>query len=146
MLCGFYFLLTEIRTTFLIQINCKSYSTNIRFMDLQLAYFSFFWPIICCSKGSLQRQGSKGLSRHKPASLSRTSHLFHVPLTAQPSSAFCCLTEDHPNDYARLEIGSPISSKFVFLLPQKLPDAFWLGQTCHLRPVVAMEFILLAKI
>jgi hypothetical protein len=115
-------------------------------MDLQLAYFSFFWPIICCSKGSLQRQGSKGLSRHKPASLSRTSHLFHVPLTAQPSSAFCCLTEDHPNDYARLEIGSPISSKFVFLLPQKLPDAFWLGQTCHLRPVVAMEFILLAKI
>ena len=56
--------------------------------------------IICNRKGSPRSQGSKGLSRHKPAGLSRNGHLFHVPLTAPPSSAFCCLTEDHLNDYA----------------------------------------------
>jgi len=33
MLYGFYFLLTEILTTFFVQINCKSYSTNIGVMD-----------------------------------------------------------------------------------------------------------------
>jgi hypothetical protein len=70
-------------------------------MDFQSSLFFFFSPIICYSKGSLRSQGSKGLSRHKPASLSRTGHLFHAPLTALPSSAFCRLTEDHPNDYAR---------------------------------------------
>jgi len=57
-------------------------------------------PIICYRKGSLRRQGSKGLSRHKPTGLLRTAHLFHVPLTALPSSAFGCLTEDHLNAYA----------------------------------------------
>jgi hypothetical protein len=31
----------------------------------------------------------------------------------------------------------PIKSKFVFLLPQKLPGAFGTGQTCLLRPLVA---------
>jgi len=30
MLGGFYFSLTEIRTTFLIQINCKSYDVKIQ--------------------------------------------------------------------------------------------------------------------
>jgi hypothetical protein len=34
-------------------------------------------------------------------------------LTALPSFAFCCLTEDHPNDYTRLQISSPIRSKIL---------------------------------
>jgi hypothetical protein len=59
-------------------------------------------PIICYREDSLRRQGSKGLSRHKPTGLLRTAHLFHVPLTALPSSAFGCLTEDHLNAYALL--------------------------------------------
>jgi hypothetical protein len=34
-------------------------------------------------------------------------------------------------------ISSAVKSKFVFLLPQKLPGAYGTGQTCLLRPLVA---------
>src|ERR1700753_2320451 len=33
-----------------------------------------------------------------------------------------------------------VKSKFVFLLPQKPPEAYGYGQTCLLRPVVAKGF------
>jgi len=56
--------------------------------------------IICNSKGSQRSQGGKGFRGINPQSFHAFGHLFHVPLTAPPSSAFCCLTENHLNDYA----------------------------------------------
>jgi len=56
--------------------------------------------IICNRKGSPRSQGSKGLSQHKPASLSRTWSFIPRSLDSPVSSAFGCLTEDHLNDYA----------------------------------------------
>jgi len=43
MLGGFYFLLTEILTTFFVQINCKSYSTNIAILDLRNRLFAAYY-------------------------------------------------------------------------------------------------------
>jgi hypothetical protein len=104
MLCGFYSLLTEILTTFFVQINCKSYRTNIGFMDLKAAYFSFFGRSSVTAKVACEARAVKGFRGINPQAFHALSHLFHAPLTAQPSSAFSCLTENHPNDYARLTI------------------------------------------
>jgi len=61
-------------------------------------------PIICSAKVAAEARAVKGLSRHKPASLLRTSHLFHVPLTAPSSPAFWCLTVNQLNIYALIYI------------------------------------------
>jgi hypothetical protein len=53
------------------------------------------------AKVARESRAVKGFRGINPQAFHALGHLFHVPLTALPSFAFGCLTEDHLNDYAR---------------------------------------------
>ena len=57
--------------------------------------------IICNSKGSLRSQGSKGLSRHKPASLSRTRPFIPRSLDSPVFFRFWLLNRRSPERLCR---------------------------------------------
>jgi hypothetical protein len=81
----------------------------------------------------------KGFRGINPQAFHSHGHLFHVLLTALSSSAFCCLTEDHLNDYAHfIKRFADKKQLCVFVATKTTPMPLARGKLT-LLPMVAMD-------